>query len=491
MKRNNSKQIMAICMSVILMLGACAVPVYANSAQTQFEGVDSTGAIMTDSESPIIVERELLTFDIAEFPKDYYSTKNDYLEYGAKVTAEYTFYNPSEYSVTAKLLFPFGNAPHYVGGEYDDAGNYTVFDDTSKFDITVNGEVVEKKIRHTLSSQHEQFKLEQDLALISDDFVSDNFYKTDLSVTKYVFKISGVDIEQYKSADVGFDVPKGIGSYLIYFPEQNGAHTQDNGEMRIHTGVEKNEREFELYVFGTPLSEMPDWKVYENGGVEDNEEISGTVTLVSTETTTFKEFALSNRSETSVVSESDWYNALVSELKDSIQHSGEYPIVDAYRYERGFDNCLMRWYEYEITLAPGERIVNAVTAPMYPAINLGYEPDIFKYTYLLSPAKTWKSFGELEIAINTPYYITESNIEGFTKTDNGYSLKLNGLPDGELTFTLSTSAEPKKPIRTLTDYIPVEMIISFSIIGGVVLLVGGGITAFVLIRRKKRDSDAQ
>ena len=148
--------------------------------------------------------------------------------------------------------------------------------------------------------------------------------------------------------------------------------------------------------------------------------------------------------------------------------------------------ALMRWYEYEITIAPKESIVNTVTAPIYPAIDMNYDPNIFSYTYLLSPASTWASFGELEVIINTPFFITENSLDGFTKTEAGYTLKRNGLPSGELEFTLCTSENPTKPIKPITDYIPIEIIISFFVIGGVILLVSGGIVALVIVRKKKK-----
>ncbi|MEE1314697.1 MAG: DUF3784 domain-containing protein [Faecalimonas sp.] len=463
--KHKMKQTFVLGLSVLFLFSGSAVPAFANSAQTHFEGVDSTGAIMTDKESPIIVESELLTFDIAEFPKSYYGDDDTeaFTAYNAKVTAEYTLYNPSEYTITAKLLFPFGNAPMYADGYYDEETNERKkFDDTQKFDITVNGKTVEKKIRHTLSYIHSQFELEKDLSLLADGFISDTFYRPDLPVTKYTYKVSDVDTEKYQAADVGFDVPKGIDDYRIYFPEQNGMHTQKDGDLRIHTGVSENGREMELFVFGAPFTTMPVWKAYENGGVDDEEEIYGKVELVRTETFTFKDFALANRGEESAISENDWYNAVVAELNNSHKSTPDYPAVYCERYHYNFDNNLMRWYEYEITLASGERIINAVTAPMYPAIDLDYEPDIFKYVYLLSPAKTWRSFGELEIMINTPYYVTESNIEGFTKTESGYSLKLDGLPAGELNFTLSTSEKTTQSPKSISM---TGMIISFVLAG--------------------------
>ncbi len=162
----------------------------------------------------------------------------------------------------------------------------------------------------------------------SDTFAQDDFYSPELTVTKYTFKISGVDTEKYKASDVAFDVPQGVGSYRIYFPEQNGAHTQDNKEMRIGTNVQKNEREFDLYVFGTPFTVMPEWKAYENGSVEDDKVIACSVDLVGTETLTFKEFVLSNWDEASGVSDVDWYNAALAEITDDNNHYDNYPIAE-------------------------------------------------------------------------------------------------------------------------------------------------------------------
>ena len=73
-----------------------------------------------------------------------------------------------------------------------------------------------------------------------------------------------------------------------------------------------------------------------------------------------------------------------------------------------------------------------------------YTPTVYEYAYLLSPATTWSEFGSLDITINTPYYLTESTIDGFEKTEDGYLLHLDGLPEGELIFSLSTEENPTK-----------------------------------------------
>ena len=86
----------------------------------------------------------------------------------------------------------------------------------------------------------------------------------------------------------------------------------------------------------------------------------------------------------------------------------------------------------------------------------------------------------MEVVVNTPYYMPECGIDGFTRTDGGYALTLPGLPEGELTFTLSESETPQPP-KWLSLYImPTEFIIVMAVLAAV------GVAVFLLNRRKKR-----
>lgn len=456
---------------VFLLSAMLVVPASANSAQTQWEGVDSAGAIVRDGGSPIIVEKELLTFDIQEFPDNHYFDLDSYLAYSGKVTAEYTFFNPADYAVTATLLFPFGCEPMYATNEYYGK-------DTEKYDILIDGQPVEKVMRYTLSSGFDQFELETDLALLHDDYVTDSFYTLDLPVTKYVFMPSGVNTETYGAADAGFDMVRDDPERRIYFVDQNGLHTQDDGDLRVHSGVENGEA-ITVYVIGQDYAEFPQWKFYQDGGVEDGEEIDGTMTLESREELSFRDLALSKWSADSGVSEIDWYNAIVAMLTGSSDSTGsnlhlwDLGSLDLSRY-------LMRWYEYEISVGPGERIANTVTAPIYPDIDSRYEPPVFEYTYLLSPAQTWAEFGNLDIIVNTPYYMTVSGPEGFQYNNPGYELHLTGLPEGELTFTLCSEQEPKAP--AFNGYVYPEILL----IGAAILVTIVVVIVFTQAARKRR-----
>ena len=234
-----------------------------------------------------------------------------------------------------------------------------------------------------------------------------------------------------------------------------------------------------MYVIGQDYAEFPQWKFYQDGGVEDGEEISGTMTLESREDLSFRDLALSKWNADSGVSEIDWYNAVVAMLTGSSDSTGsnlhlwEFGSFDLSRY-------LMRWYEYEISIGPGERIVNTVTAPIYPSINSNWEPPIYEYTYLLSPAQTWAEFGTLDIRINSPFYMIESgSVLDVEVTDSGYAAHLDGLPEGELTFTLCSEQMTKIPANLGNAY-PEALLI------GAVILIVAVVAVVVVVKRKNR-----
>lgn len=480
------KKLSAALCALLVLTAAASLSISANSAQTWWEGVNSTGAIVTDGECPIVVENELLTFDVDSFPQSYYHTAEEYLSYTGKVTAQYSFYNPADYTVTARLLFPFGAEPTYA--HYDGETDA----DAIRYSVKVNGEDIPTTLRHSLTDRWRQFELSRDLSLLHDGFMEDDFYYPDMPVTAYLFKVSEVDSQKYPAACAAFDVKAtDYPNSRLYLVDQRGAHSQNNDTMRISVHAE-NDAKLVLYVIGEPLESLPQWKIYKNGGVSSRESIDGTVTYYDTETTTLRQFAAEGRFEDhSAVSETDWYNAKIALLKDSETTSFGSML---YVWHANLNSpTLMRWYEYEITLAPSERIVNTVTAPIYPAIDANLEPSLYTYTYLLSPAKTWADFGELSIVINTPYYllsneareeaVNAANVE-LVKTDSGYALTLDGLPEGELVFALSSSPQPTRPPAKLTNYIPIEIIISFSVIGAIVLLLVA--LTVIFIRKKKR-----
>ncbi len=457
MKKSNFKRFICLVALTALILSSFSIEVSANSAQWHWSGVDSTGAMVFDKDCPIEVEKEVLTFDISQFPSNHYASQEDFLAYDGKVSAEYTFYNPSDLTITATLAFPFGNQPDYANTYNEQTGEYETATDAEKYDITVNGEPVNKKIRYTLKTDS-QFNLEGDLKNLQNEYITHSFYTPSTTVTKYTYVVGGENKEgligsqvgdYYTAPTAGFDWDGGNGQTRIYFPDWNSYHLQDNGVGRFGTFV-RNGDYLTLYAFGEPLTAPITWQCYQNGGMKNGEEIYGLVSLVSTQTTTFESFVFEKYSEKFGISTVDWYNAVLCSFKDYNGGKNNLNVVENYSdfsspYVERFLSNLLRWYEYEITILPKQTIVNCVTAPIYPSIDLSYKPSVCKYVYLLSPASTWASFKEIEIIINTPYYITESSIKGFNKTENGYTYKQSGLPTCELEFTLCTDQNPTPP----------------------------------------------
>lgn len=290
---------------------------------------------------------------LPKFPDNYYREMEEYLAYTGKVTAEYTFYNPTDLIVTATLAFPFGTQPDYASLYDDETQAFLTFADTQKYDITINGEAIDKEIRYTLKPNGAQFKLSEDLPRLSDTYIADAFYSPTMTVTKYTYIVGGankeglIDKETYNAANVAFDWDGGDGKSKIYFPEQSGFHTQKDGDGRFGMWADNGDI-FSVYVIGQPLSTPLVMKCYQDGGVEDKEEIAGIVSLTNTETMTLEELALENWKEETGVSKVDWYNAVVAAFNEGSKGNPTYNYI--YPDSNGlnmsaerFMNSLMRW----------------------------------------------------------------------------------------------------------------------------------------------------
>ncbi len=434
---NHRKPFLSI-LFVALMLALSSIPTQANSALRYWEGTHTSGVIVTDPDCPIIVEDEQLIFDLHEFPLTHYQEEKQFLAYSGKVSAQYTFYNPADYTVNATLVFPFGAAPLYNYESYDEANNrYVHTDDFEKYQLLIDGQPIEKTLRFTYFERNDQFELERDLSLLHDDYVEDEFFALDLPVARYTYEISGIDEEAYPAASAAFDLATDDGKRKYLFMEQSGGMSLENDGLRVSAWAD-NEQSLTLYVLGEALDQAITWTLYQNGSTENGEEIDGSVTLTDTASLTFKELALIGRDENSLVSDIDWYNAMVYAMNTNCWEHNALILNDPY-YDLDISDYLMRWYQYDITLKPHQRIVNTVEAPMYPTIDATIDPEIYEYTYLLSPASSYAQFNTLDIQIHTPYFLLENSLGDFMKNEDGYMLSLTGLPKQELTFSLSAS----------------------------------------------------
>lgn len=417
---------------VLLLLFGGARPVSAMQPTPMYNqyGAESAGVAINDCDSPLEVDNAVLTFDIAEFPKEEYESDAAFLAYTGKLTAQYTIYNPTDTTITTKLLLPYLGQPEY--------GRKDLFA-TEKYTVLANGVEVAKTLRHSLANQ--RFRTNKDL--LWDTYIEDPFYSPDMPVTAYWFSVSGVDNEKYEEPAVAIDLPRELGDRRFYLKDMTIFHLREERASLRLVAYAKNEYRIGLYVIGEPLTEMPQWKFYQDRSAEDSEQIPGTATLLYAEKLTFQDLTFRNWREEKGVSKMDWYNAVVEDINDN-SFSRTYPAVFHPDKPSTFTANLMYWYEYEITVEPQQRVVSTVTVPVYPFVREGYEPGVYEYRHLLFTGHTWERFGKLDVVINTPYYLLDSMPHSFEKTETGYKLSLDTLHEDELIFQLCETDNPEK-----------------------------------------------
>lgn len=453
--KNSLKKPVLAGVAAVLLASVCAfgaIPektVFANSANKNWDGAPSSGMMLTGENCPVVVESETLTFNVGAFPEYYYYEQKDFDEYDASVTARYNFYNPASYDADMTLVFPFGSLPYYIGEHLDESGKYSV---------TADGSKAESCVRHTFFTGG-YFEAKNEIKKISDDYKKDDFYSPDTPVHYYTLKFSGIDAGGGKSLSLYLKSKHDAGKTEIFYGEHGTAFSEAPYALYRYAGgingVTSVSDGSVVYLFvvgddfedGTPkLSLDSPYDLFDKTAFD---------VAVEKEEITFKDMMLAFYNEDFGVSELDWYNA-------SFDYLGHFGYLHYTLY-----NSLMRWFEYKLSVPAGGRLVNEVTAPLYPDISGYYSPQKYYYLYLLSPAKSWASFGSLDIVINTPYYLTDAGYNfNFEKFDGGYKLHSDGLPDGELTFGLCAA---KNPARVEDNSFFDALAIAGAVIGGIVL----------------------
>ncbi|MBR2384433.1 MAG: hypothetical protein IKA99_02370 [Clostridia bacterium] len=413
----------------------------ANSAQTHWKGTSQLGIVVTDGECPLVVEKEVLTFNLVDFP-DYGNE-----DYSSTVSAEYTFKNPTDLNLDISLAFPFGTAPSYMNG-------FASASDTLKYNVEINGEFINSSVRYTYGS-------------------CDNFGEKDIDKIKVLHRSETVIDENSVAYIYNFKVGKG--SYRIVTDNNQKSAIISNyyiTRMQGTTGTElyiKCTREETNFVNVWVIGEKPE-EIY----LADKTESANSPRKIypieeKNEDVVFSSYIYQSYIDTTLQKE-EYFKAIVDIITADCNSLTTADYVIGLRYFP-----ILGWYEYDMQVGSGQTVVNKVTAPIYPDIDSYWTPPKFTYTYLLSPAKCWARFEELEIIINTSSKILKSEGFEFESVEGGYKLKLDGLPNRELTFTLCESESPQGKKRS-GCYLNVETdlgVIFIVMMGLVVLRING------------------
>jgi|GEM_PF-819597 len=437
----------------------------ANSVQRYFEGIDSSGAIVTMENCPVVVDKEDLDFYIYYQGKS--NSQGQYEQFGS-VCATYTFRNPSENTINMDVVFPYG---------YKDE-NKSDKDDCS---VSVDGAQIAWRTRYTHIDYY-PFDIERDLSSLSDDFVQDSFFATTQKVYKYTYSVSGTA----QGLDLTFEYDRNWARKVVC-----DFHSQREGNKQQIVMSTAGKSQLVFYVVGEDL-DIAACDVTVIGGQK-----GGHLSLVSRQEQTFgDELAYVNRPADSDVLDIDWYNALSNTLKSLRDRTVINPLE--FVISRYPEFSLFRWCQYTLSIAPGQTIVNSVTVPLFPARNERYIPSVYEFIYYLSPATTWAGFKDLTVNIHTDGYLLNYAKKGFAKTDGGYTYHSDKLPDGELTFKICSEETQKSRNSGFIFFVIIFLYILAIVLG---LTVGAPLVVFSItitiiaivksVKKKKADKAAK
>lgn len=376
---------------------------------TYLDGSNASGAEMPEG-SAVVIENQSITFNLADFP-----AVNEAGSYSGNVQTEYTLFNPTDSEITLKIAYPLAETPTYYYGTNDTL-------ELAKYSVMINGEPAEVTLRHGLNYNGD-YLYDGFASLIFDEYIDNEFCGPDMTVTKYTFKQSDVE-KSY--AYVGFDVKNNeFSGRCLYLGEYARAWDKKDGDLRFNTIAGENGCTYELYVFGKDLTHLPEWKIYEYASVEDDEEIEGKIEFVSKESMTFSEYVFKDYDASLGISELDWFNMAATEISATIENGQVF--TSLYGLNRGFADYRVSGFTYEISIGPGERVVNTLNAPTYPFIETKYDPYTFGYNYVLFHTNADMFTGKINVSINTPYYMIYDGNHSFEKTEDGYSIALDAV----------------------------------------------------------------
>lgn len=448
-----------------LLLSGMAAPrtlsASANSGAPWEMGVTAEGVYSVHEDSVLEVKSELLTFNITALPDEL----DDGQEYDARVTAEYTFYNPTAEYVTTQMAFPFASNPYYER-------------ELTEAEITpvcIDGSPADYQIRHTYS-QYTDF--ETDVRKILDGVIEDDFYSADLPVTVYTITLEyevGRGMSDYAALRLDSLPATGDGTRLV-------GPFGGSGSSATVWNVMTSGDSVDVYVLGddVPVDEWG-WIASSYSDRAGEHVVIDADIIFKSSSTTLGELIFSGYDEEYGISRTDWYNAAVGNLSDDkIAGSSHDIILVPYLFTS--------WYVYETSVAPNSSFTNSVTALLYPTIHFNYKPYIYEYVYYLSPAKSWADFGELEIVINTPYYIQDSYTSDnvtLESVSGGYRTEISGLPEGELTFALCSVSQPERTGYGGSGFFAVLVVVLVAVaVIGIAIIVVASVLLYKLVRKR-------
>ena len=376
-----------------------------------------------EDDSPIIVDHERLTFDFSET----YNDRNNNSPVGT-VTADYQMTNPTDEMLTVQMAFPF----------VEDLYSLSVSDIAISADVAaVPYEIyIDPNDINTSDDSGEGFVYNYGtLGHILKQEWSLPGFNLNSEATLYRFIASSRE-KPYLDFEVSFDSDQEQ-TFLIE-KDFGGVSYFEDGRGALNSRIIEN-IEAEVLVLGkdpgftyavlTDQGEKAEQDCYQLEIIRDS--VDPREYLYSLIREEFSD------DTAAAISDTQLFNLFLHKLWEHRLNNTSSSLHEGFS---GFYEDRIFTLVYQVKFPPHST----------RSISVGYLTDgtmdrretvspKYSYTYLLSPARNWADFGNLDIEVVTPReapYMIENNLDLSKDGENRYSTHLDGLPKSELTFTL-------------------------------------------------------
>lgn len=451
-----------------ILAGMVSLQASANSAPIRMYGYPSSTLMSIEENSPIEVEKELLSFDLSEASS-----------YPGKVKASYLMHNMDDDMVTSRMVFP------YIGtlGEFSEE-NTVVTVEGQEIPYTLYiGNPLEGDTMEERETDAENFDIREAVASLTAEAYRPRNFDPEAAGKTYRFRVNPQgDKDSNLSLSLKF--------------------TMDEQETKVFAfgfnGYSRNGSQVELIGF---IGEEALFEVHVQG--EDVEIQAEAFTTDGMKTEKSADFTY----ELSV--EDEGFGTYMERFRRSL------PLMEELHLQGGgLDSLLLRALDKDLESMQGVATENEAHAAVFEdrylllvyevpfladerkdvEVSYGAQATMdrsattsptYTYTYLLSPAAYWKDFRNLQVEVRTSEYapyLIGSSMEMGQVGDGVYQANLDSLPDGNLTFTLY-----HKPEITTLDRIQGTLQRQFGYFYPMVLMVLlllFGVTVIILVRTR-------
>ncbi len=435
---------------------------YANSGPINWRGNPSLEILSVDENSPIVIENEDLIFD---FSKDEYLEHSGY-SISALVTAAYRMANNTLENQAVQMAFPIISSIE----DFNPANVDIKIDGKSiPFDVYIGDEIRVLKGREDKEEEN-GLDFGEIIKSINKEVYSPQHYDLKEMGILYTY-----DVKKTSEADVYFVIDYTYDSNKTRIMDKGfNMYNVNDGETRCSSLINDNEI-LEIYVMGGDID-------FEISGFTDGQFSNKTDDytceikreIISVED--YLEGAVQEYKDSArysdYLTDNQLYSLIYRELDDAIGHNVVSMPIDGFYYSDRIDRIILLVYEVNFPKESKRDVSVSYISRGAMSRRETYEP-LYRFQYLLNPAKRWADFKNFNIEIRPPKsnpYVVDSSISLGRDGDGNYAVGLEFLPDEDLSFTLYYKEKVTfydKLMRKAADYsfmIPVMAVITSSLI---------------------------